>query len=116
MCAGEALQEDTADMSQAADAGTPLRGLCGIRLQPGDQLAQVPCRHRFLCHHHVGEGPQQRQRLEVVHHVVRKRVENTVGHMRGPLPYDERIAITGRAGYPAGTDTAVCTSYVFNYD
>src|SRR5262249_47750971 len=61
-----------------ADRLNPRRRLVGIGLQPGDQSVHVLCRQSLTRKKNVRLRDQWRDRREISHHIVWKRIESTV--------------------------------------
>src|SRR5262249_9695272 len=61
----------------------PGRRLVRIGPQPNDQFPQVFRWHRFPCIKNGCSRGQQRDRCEIIQHVVWKRIESAVQHMCG---------------------------------
>ena len=87
-------------------APTVAAALAGIVLEPGDQIAHVARRKILPRDDQLGRVCKERNRLEIVHHVVGERVGHRIDHVRAPLPDDERVAVGRRAGHTANPDVA----------
>src|SRR5215831_8997829 len=110
------LEISATDVRWAAHACSSLRGLAWIRLQPRDQFIQALCGRSVLCDDELRIACEQRDRLEIIQHVVLKRVDSPVQHMRAQEADAESITIGYRTHDAAHADGPSGASYVFNDD
>src|SRR5216683_8391308 len=103
-------------MCQAAWAAGSLNRLARIRLQPSNQFLQVVRRHGFLANNQKLSGCNQRDRLEVLQHIVRESQNSTIEDVRSHAAEAERVAVRYRAGDAAGADTSGGASQVLDND
>jgi hypothetical protein len=82
---GDVLEVDAADVGAAAVAGGSLRRGRGVRLEPADQIFQVLCRHGLPGDDELRIGGNQRDRLEIIEHMVRQLIDRAIDHMRAPM-------------------------------
>src|SRR5262249_22176485 len=91
-----------------------LRSLVWIGLEPGDQFIQVSRWHGLLGNDDERLARDERDRFEILHHIVRQRVDCPVHDVRTRDGGDERITVGRRAGDPAYADGAAGARHVFN--
>src|SRR5262249_1849324 len=77
-CTGDALQLDATEVLCPARTIMTLRNLRVVCLQPCDQFLQAFRRDGGLGDDQDGTADQQRDRLEVLHHIVWERVDRGV--------------------------------------
>src|SRR5262249_6219240 len=71
----------------------------------------------FLCDDDQTELPRyQRNRFEIIQHVVLQRVKRTLHDVRAPDADHERVTVGRRARDPAYTDAASRAGHIFNDD
>src|SRR5262245_17870764 len=80
--AGLFLEISATDVRWAAHACSSLRCLAWVRLQPRDQFIQALCGRSVLCNNELRIACESRDRLEIIQHVVLKRVDSAVQGMR----------------------------------
>ena len=107
---------DTADVSHAACTGAALGSLAWVCFQPRDEFLQILRRHVLPRNNHQRETGEQRDRLEIIQHVVLKIVQRTIGNMRVPEAQAERVAVRSGPRDPADRNAAVRSGHVFNDD
>ena len=73
-------------MRCASDPAGTLRCLFSVRIQPCDQFRQILCRKALSCDDQEWTVRDQRDRCEIVEHVVCQAVEGTIQDMGAPLP------------------------------
>jgi len=111
-----ALKQQPGNMHDAARAISPLRCLAGIGFKPGKQLLQAIRRNAFAADDQKRTARNQGDRFEIVLHVVVQGIDGAVGNVRGPIAFDQRVAIGRRARDPADADAAGRAWRVFNDD
>jgi hypothetical protein len=112
--AGLFLKQDAGDMrSRSRDR---LRRLVGVCLQPGDETLEVVGRHGFLCEDQERIARKQRDRLEILHDVVRKRESCAVRNVGVPLADVEGVAVRRRARDAADADAAAGAANILDDD
>ena len=108
--AGKVLKQDAANVRWAAHAGRPERCSALTSFQPFDQLTQILRWRAFLCDDDRTEFPRyQRDRCEILRHVILKRVYRAVYDMGAPDTNPERVTVRSRSGDPTHTYCATCT-------
>jgi hypothetical protein len=100
--AGGLLEQKAGHMGAAADARIGGRRLVGVELEPRDELAQVLRRQGRPGNDEVRVAGDERDRIEILHHVVGQCVERAVEYMGAEEPHADRVAVGRRAGDPAG--------------
>src|SRR5262249_21247902 len=92
------------------------RCLVGMRLQPGDQFAQVLRWLRFSRNKHNRTCGERRDWFKIFQHIVGKRVERAVMYKRAVKTETNRVAIRLRAGSATDADASVSSADVLNDD
>ncbi len=110
------LEQEAAKMSAGAGARSAGGRFVRIELQPSDELAEVLCRQAGIDDDHVGIAGDQRDRIEVLHHIVWQRVDRAVEHMGAEEPHGDCVAVRCRPGDAAGADSPRGAGHVFNDD
>src|SRR5271169_6049452 len=87
--------------------------LVGIGLQPSDQFLQVSCGQHFSSKKNKWSRDQWGDRREIIQHVVLKRIESAVQHVRADEAEVDRVAVGPRASNSAGTDATVRSTHIF---
>jgi hypothetical protein len=85
-------------MRRAASAAGSLRCLVRVRLQPCDQFAEAVRRHVLSGNDHLRIAGDLRNRLEILHQVIRQSKHRAVQDLRGPVADADRVAIAGGTG------------------
>ena len=110
------LEIDAADMRCAAGSGGALRGLVRVGLEPVDQFLEVVRRQGFPHDSELRIGRDQRDRLEIVQHVVWQLVDRAVDHMRAPMADTDRVAVGRGARDASDADRARRSGCVLDDD
>src|SRR6266508_1568839 len=92
-CTGDVLLLEGTEVLSPTGTIMTLRDLGMVRLQPCHQFLQIFRRHGGLADDEDGTADQQRDRLEVLHHVVRERVDRGVDDELIRRAYGERVAV-----------------------
>ena len=110
------LEKYAADMLRTARAGCPLGRLLRVCLEPGDEAPQVIRRNGVLRDDQIRIGRDQRDRLEILQHIVRERIDRAVDHVGAPVADADRVAVGRGTRNPADPDVAVGAGHVLDDD
>jgi hypothetical protein len=114
--AGDALQFDATEVQRAAGAIMTLRDGGVVGLQPCDQLLETGRRDRVLADNQVGTVHQQRDRLEILHHIVLQRIDRGIDDELIAGSDADGVTIRGCARDPPQRDAAPRAADVFDHD
>ena len=112
--AGFPLKENAGDMR--GRTGDRRRRLAGIRPKPIHKLPQIARRRGVAGDDQQRTLDQQRDRLEILHHVVVEWVNGSIRDMAAPISDGNRIAVGCSARRTAGADAAGGPIDVFDHD
>jgi hypothetical protein len=104
-------------MRWTAWASLPQRSHIGICLEPHDQSLQVARRHGFLGENQKRIVCDQRNGCKIVDHVIGKRVNRPIDHVRGRRDAEgQRVAVRLGTGDPTNAKISIRAGHVFNND
>jgi hypothetical protein len=83
-----------------------LRGFVRIGPEPVGQFFEVVGREGFPHHGKLRIGRDQRDRLEIVQHVVWQLIDRAVDYVRAPMADADRVAVGLGTGDPSDADRA----------
>src|SRR5205823_2404674 len=114
---GERLQQQDADVKNAADAGSSIADLAWPLPGKIDQLAHVARRQRRVRKQRHADAGKPADRLEVIVRIVRQLgIEEWVGYEGTSLDGHERVAIRRGLGDSGGADVVSCAASVLDDD
>src|SRR5262249_689547 len=113
-CPDDALQFDAAEVLCPTGAIVTLRNLGMVCLEPYHQFLQIFRRHGDLADNQDATADQQRDRLEVVHHIVWERVDRGIDDELICRAYGDRVTVRRGARDAADGDAAARPADVFD--
>src|ERR1700738_5516382 len=111
-----ALEENAQDMLWTGHPGRPCRRFVRIELQPCDETFQVIRQHRSLCNDHLRVVGEQRDRFEIIQHIVLECIDCSDDDVRGPNANDEGVAIGRCASNPTSADAPARSGHVLDHN
>ncbi len=103
-------------MRERARPNEALRHLLLVRLQPRDQLGQRLGRQSAAREHQQRARDQQRDRLEIGHHVIGQRIDRAVEDLRADVADADGVAVRRRARDAADAERAARAADVLDHE
>ena len=104
--AGHALKVRADDVRRAAGACGSLQGLVRVGLEPRPQFLEIIGGKILARVDQLRIARDERDRREVLEHIVAERIDGAVEHVRADLPDAQRIAVRRRAHRSPDRDAA----------